>query len=128
MEISFSNHHASHAASTFYTSKFNDAAILVVDGVGEKYSTTVWVGNGNSLEFVQGIKFPNSIGFFYSIFSFYCGFKVNGGEYKLMGLAPYGQPQYSKLIIDHLINVKTDGSFNLNQKYFNYSIYILFFL
>lgn len=116
MEISFSNHHASHAASTFYTSKFNDAAILVVDGVGEKYSTTIWVGNGNSLEFVQGIKFPNSIGFFYSIFSFYCGFKVNSGEYKFMGLAPYGEPLYKEIIRENFLALSKSGEYKIQAK------------
>ena len=118
--IFFSEHHLSHAASAYYPSNFQDSIVLTADGVGEWATTTVALGKNNDLKIVEEIHFPHSLGLLYSAFTYYCGFKVNGGEYKLMGLAPYGQPKYSKLIFDHLINVKTDGSFNLNQKYFNY--------
>ena len=119
-KLFFSEHHLSHAASAFYPSNFEDALILTADGVGEWATTTVAIGNKNMLEIKKEIKFPHSIGLLYSAFTYYAGFKVNGGEYKLMGLAPYGEPKYKKKIYDHLIDIKNDGSFNLNQDYFNY--------
>ena len=119
-KLFFSEHHLSHAASTFYPSDFKDALILTADGVGEWASTTVAIGHENKLDIKKEIHFPHSLGLLYSAFTYYTGFKVNGGEYKLMGLAPYGEPKYIDLIYNNLIDVKEDGSFNLNQKYFNY--------
>ena len=116
----FSEHHLSHAASTFYPSDFKDALVLTADGVGEWASTTVAIGNENKLDIKKEIHFPHSLGLLYWAFTYYTGFKVNGGEFKLMGLAPYGEPKYVELIYDNLIDVKEDGSFNLNQEYFNY--------
>ena len=118
--IFFSDHHLSHAASAFFPSPFNEAVILTADGVGEWATTTVAVGRENHLEVKKEIHFPHSLGLLYSAFTYYTGFKVNSGEYKLMGLAPYGKPIY-KDKIKNLIDVKDDGSFRLNQKYFNYS-------
>jgi carbamoyltransferase len=119
--IYFTTHHASHAASAFFPSPFDEAAIITFDGVGE-WSTSTWgVGRGNKIDLTKEIRFPHSIGLLYSAFTYYTGFKVNSGEYKLMGLAPYGEPKYEKLIRDHLIDVKDDGSFWLDQSYFNYS-------
>ena len=120
-KILFSEHHFSHAASAFYPSPFNHAIILTADGVGEWATTTVAVGNGNKIEMKKEIEFPHSLGLLYSAFTYYTGFKVNGGEYKLMGLAPYGEPRYVKTILDNLIDVKADGSFRLNQNYFDYA-------
>ena len=120
-KILFSEHHFSHAASAFYPSPFNNAVILTADGVGEWATTTVAVGNGNKIEMKKEIEFPHSLGLLYSAFTYYTGFKVNGGEYKLMGLAPYGEPRYVKTILDNLIDVKEDGSFRLNQDYFDYA-------
>ena len=119
-KLFFSEHHLSHAASAYYPSNFNDAVVLTADGVGEWASTTVAIGEGNKLEIKKEIHFPHSLGLLYSAFTYYTGFKVNGGEYKLMGLAPYGDPKYANLIYENLIDVKEDGSFNLNQEYFNY--------
>tara|TARA_B100000989_G_scaffold297283_1_gene282611 strand:+ start:170 stop:1984 length:1815 start_codon:yes stop_codon:yes gene_type:complete len=119
-KLFFSEHHLSHAASAFYASKFQDAVVLTADGVGEWATTTVAVAENNNLEIKKEVRFPHSLGLLYSAFTYYTGFKVNGGEYKLMGLAPYGEPKYVKLIYDNLIDVKNDGSFNLNQDYFNY--------
>ena len=119
-KIFFSNHHKSHAASAFYPSGFDEAAILVVDGVGEWSTTSIFHGVGDKIMGIKEIKFPHSLGLLYSAFTQYCGFKVNSGEYKLMGLAPYGNPNYKKLIYENLIEVKDDGSFQLNLKYFNY--------
>ena len=116
----FSEHHLSHAASAFFPSPFNEAIVLTADGVGEWATTTVAIGNNNKIEIKKEIHFPHSIGLLYSAFTYYTGFKVNGGEYKLMGLAPYGQPKYVDKILNNLIDVKKDGSFRLNQKYFNY--------
>ena len=116
--ISFSEHHTSHAASAFYPSPFDDAVVLTIDGVGEFATTTVSIANGRSLDRVKEIRFPHSLGLLYSTFTQYVGFKVNSGEYKLMGLAPYGQPRFTDVILDNLIDVKPDGSFRLNQKYF----------
>ncbi|HNQ73511.1 MAG TPA: carbamoyltransferase [Verrucomicrobiota bacterium] len=116
----FTDHHESHAASAFFPSPFEQAAILTVDGVGE-WSTATWgVGEGNRLRLHAELRFPHSIGLLYSAFTYYCGFKVNSGEYKLMGLAPYGQPIYRGLILQELLDLKADGSFWMNQDYFNY--------
>ena len=120
-KIFFSEHHMSHAASAFYPSPFDEAIILTADGVGEWATTTVAIGKGASLEIKKEIHFPHSLGLLYSAFTYYTGFKVNGGEYKLMGLAPYGNPKYEKIISENLINIKDDGSFKLNQKFFNYA-------
>ena len=120
-KIKFIEHHLSHAASAYYPSPFNDAIILTADGVGEWATTTIGIGKDNKLNLIKEIIYPDSLGLIYSAFTFYCGFKVNDGEYKLMGLAPYGKPIYKDLIYNNLINVKPDGSFRLNQKYFNYS-------
>ncbi len=119
-KLYFSEHHLSHAASAYFPSNFEDAIVLTADGVGEWASTTVAVADGDNLEIIKEIKFPHSLGLLYSAFTYYTGFKVNGGEYKVMGLAPYGNPKYTKVIYDNLIDVKEDGSFNLNQEYFNY--------
>jgi carbamoyltransferase len=116
----FSEHHQSHAASAFFASPFREAAVLTMDGVGEWATTSLGLGRDNQLEMVKEIHFPHSLGLLYSAFTFYTGFKVNSGEYKLMGLAPYGEPRYAKLILDHLIDVKADGSFRLNLDYFDY--------
>ena len=120
-KLRFSEHHLSHAASAFYPSPFKDAIILTADGVGEWATTTVAIGNENKIEIKKEIHFPHSLGLLYSAFTYYTGFKVNSGEYKLMGLAPYGKPIYKDKIYDCLIDVKDDGSFHLNQKYFNYA-------
>ncbi|MBU1215105.1 MAG: carbamoyltransferase [Gammaproteobacteria bacterium] len=116
----FSEHHLSHAASAFFPSPFEEAAVLTMDGVGEWATTSVAIGKGNELKVVREIFFPHSLGLLYSAFTYYTGFKVNSGEYKVMGLAPYGEPKYAQLIRDHLIDVKEDGSFRLNMTYFNY--------
>lgn len=116
----FAEHHQSHAASAFFPSPFSEAIILTMDGVGEWATTSVAHGNGNSLEMLQEINFPHSLGLLYSAFTYFTGFKVNSGEYKLMGLAPYGEPRYAQLILDHLIDIKSDGSFRLNLEYFDY--------
>jgi len=116
----FMDHHESHAASAFFPSPFDEAAILTLDGVGE-WTTTAWgVGRGNTIELRQHLRFPHSLGLLYSAFTYYCGFKVNSGEYKLMGLAPYGKPVYAETIYKKLIDLKLDGSFCLNMDYFNY--------
>ena len=120
-KILFSEHHLSHAASAFYPSPFDEAIILTADGVGEWATTTVAVGKGNKLDIKKEIHFPHSLGLLYSAFTYYTGFKVNSGEYKLMGLAPYGQPKYMNLILENLIDLKEDGTFMLDQKYFNYA-------
>ncbi len=119
-KIIFPEHHESHAASAFFPSPFKEAAILTMDGVGEWTTSSYGVGNGNSIELLADIKFPHSLGLLYSAFTYYTGFKVNSGEYKVMGLAPYGTPKYKKLIYDNLIDVKDDGSFRMNMEYFNY--------
>ena len=118
--IFFSDHHLSHAASAFFPSPFNEALVLTADGVGEWATTTVAVGQGNKLDIKKEIHFPHSLGLLYSAFTYYTGFKVNSGEYKLMGLAPYGKPLYENKI-NQLINIKDDGTFRVNQKYFNYA-------
>ena len=120
-KIYFSEHHLSHAASAFFPSPFKDAIVLTADGVGEWATTTVAVGNESDLSIKKEIHFPHSLGLLYSAFTFYCGFKVNSGEYKLMGLAPYGEPKYVNLIKDKLIDIKSDGSFKLSQDYFDYA-------
>ena len=120
-KIKFSEHHYSHAASAFFPSPFKEAIILTLDGVGEWATTTVAVGKGNSLKMLKEIHFPHSLGLLYSAFTYYTGFKVNSGEYKVMGLAPYGKPKYKDLIIEKLMDLKKDGSFKLNMKYFNYA-------
>ncbi len=120
-KLFFSEHHLSHAASAFYPSPFNEAIVLTADGVGEWATTTVAVGKKNELKIKKEIHFPHSLGLLYSAFTYYAGFKINSGEYKLMGLAPYGEPKYVNIIEKNLIDIKDDGSFKLNQKYFNYT-------
>ena len=120
-KIKFSEHHYSHAASAFFPSPFKEAIVLTLDGVGEWATTTVAVGKDNNLKMLKEIYFPHSLGLLYSAFTYYTGFKVNSGEYKVMGLAPYGKPKYKDLIIEKLIDLKSDGSFRLNMKYFNYA-------
>ncbi len=119
-DIFFAEHHESHAASAFFPSPFQEAAILTMDGVGEWATTSVGVGEGSSLRLNAELHFPHSLGLLYSAFTYYCGFRVNSGEYKLMGLAPYGVPRYEELIRRELIDIKPDGSFRLNMEYFNY--------
>lgn len=119
-KVIFPEHHESHAASAFYPSPYNKAAILTMDGVGEWTTTSYGVGDGNDIKLLADIKFPHSLGLLYSALTYYTGFKVNSGEYKVMGLAPYGEPKYKQLIYDHLIDVKDDGSFRMNMEYFNY--------
>lgn len=119
-KLLFSNHHLSHAASAFYPSPFSDSAVLTMDGVGEWSTTSIYSGSAHNLELMKEIRFPHSLGLLYSAFTFYTGFKVNSGEYKLMGLAPYGQPKYVDIIRDHLIDLKSDGSYSLNMDYFDY--------
>ena len=120
-KIYFSEHHYSHAASAFYPSPFKDAVILTLDGVGEWATTTIAIGKDNDIKMLREIHFPHSIGLLYSAFTYYTGFKVNSGEYKVMGLAPYGEPKYKNTILKELIDLKDDGSFRLNMKYFNYA-------
>lgn len=119
-KLLFAEHHLSHAASAFYPSPFERAAVLTMDGVGEWATTSVATGEGNRLEIFQEIHFPHSLGLLYSAVTYYTGFKVNSGEYKVMGLAPYGEPKYAQLILDHLIDLKPDGSFRLDMSYFDY--------
>jgi carbamoyltransferase len=119
-KILFPEHHESHAASAFFPSPFSEAAFLTIDGVGEWTTTTYGVGQGNQIQILAELRFPHSLGLLYSAFSYFTGFKVNSGEYKLMGLAPYGQPKYLDLILRELIDLKDDGSFRLNMRYFNY--------
>ena len=119
-KILFSEHHFSHASSAFFPSPFHDAAVLTMDGVGEWVTTSLASGSGNSLSVEREINFPHSLGLLYSAFTFFTGFKVNSGEYKVMGLAPYGNPKYVKIIKDNLIDIKEDGSFRLDMSYFNY--------
>src|SRR5215469_5443789 len=116
----FLEHHESHAASAFFPSPFDEAAILTIDGVGEWSTAAIGVGEGNRLGLLSELKFPHSLGLLYSAFTYYCGFKVNSGEYKLMGLAPYGKPLYADLIYRHLLDLKPDGTFWLDMEYFNY--------
>jgi carbamoyltransferase len=119
-KLLYAEHHESHAASAFFPSPFEEAAILTLDGVGEWATTTMGVGRGNDIQLTREIRWPDSLGLLYSAFTYYTGFKVNSGEYKVMGLAPYGQPKYVDLIYKHLVDLQEDGSFRLNQKYFNY--------
>jgi len=119
-KVLFGFHHHSHAASAYYPSPFDDAAVLVMDGVGEWATTSFGTGRGRKLDLFEEIRFPHSLGLLYSAFTYYLGFKVNDGEYKVMGLAPYGEPKYRDLIMENLINVKQDGSFHLDMQYFNY--------
>src|SRR5262249_432145 len=118
--ILFAEHHESHAASAFYPSPFATAAVLCMDGVGEWATTSAWLGESNRLTLLWEIPFPHSVGLLYSAFTYYTGFKVNSGEYKVMGLAPYGKPKYVKAIYDHLIDLKAEGTFRLNMDYFKY--------
>ncbi len=117
----YCEHHESHAASAFFPSPFEEAAILTLDGVGEWATGTIGVGRGNRIELLREMRFPHSLGLLYSAFTYFTGFKVNSGEYKLMGLAPYGEPKYADLILKHLIDLKDDGSFRMDQSYFNYA-------
>lgn len=118
--IYFTTHHESHAASAFFPSPFEEAAVITFDGVGEWTTTSIGVGRNNNINLLKEIKFPHSLGLLYSAFTYYIGFRVNSGEYKVMGLAPYGKPVYSDLIFEHIIDLKADGSFWLDQSYFNY--------
>jgi carbamoyltransferase len=118
--ILFTEHHQSHAASAFYPSPFDEAAILTIDGVGEWATTTIGHGHGNAIKMVKELRFPHSLGLVYSAFTDYCGFRINSGEYKLMGLAPYGEPKYADIIRRELFDLKPDGSFRLNLDYFNF--------
>ncbi len=120
-KLRFAEHHISHAASAFYPSPFEEAIVLTVDGVGEWATTTVGIGRGSDLRILKELHFPHSLGLLYSAFTYYTGFKVNSGEYKVMGLAPYGVPKFKDLILENLVDLKDDGSFRLNQKYFNYT-------
>ena len=120
-KLLFSEHHISHASSAFYPSPFISSAILTMDGVGEWVTTSIGYGENNKIKFLKEIYFPHSLGLLYSAFTYFAGFKVNSGEYKLMGLAPYGEPIYKKIIKKELIDIKDDGSFKLNMKYFNYT-------
>ena len=116
----FAEHHQSHAASAFYPSPFDESVVLTIDGVGEWATTSVAIGSGNKLNVIKELHFPHSLGLLYSAFTYYTGFKVNSGEYKLMGLAPYGKPKYVRSILENLIDIKEDGSFRLDQSYFDY--------
>ena len=120
-KINFSEHHYSHAASAFYPSPFEEAIVLTLDGVGEWATTTVSIGKKNEIKMIKEINFPHSLGLIYSAFTYYTGFKVNSGEYKVMGLAPYGEPKYKDIIVDNLMDIKDDGSFRLDMSYFNYA-------
>ncbi|MEP7309682.1 MAG: carbamoyltransferase [Acidobacteriota bacterium] len=120
-EVLFGEHHESHAASAFYPSPFEQAAVVTIDGVGEWATSSIGVGRGHDLEIIHELRFPHSLGLLYSAFTYFAGFKVNSGEYKVMGLAPYGEPRYVKTIKDHLIEIKDDGSLWMNQDYFTYS-------
>ena len=119
-DMFFPEHHESHAASAFFPSPFESAAVLTLDGVGEWATSTVGHGKGNRMEILKELRFPHSLGLLYSAFTYFTGFRVNSGEYKLMGLAPYGKPKYVDLILEHLIDLKEDGSFRLNMEYFGY--------
>ncbi|MDH4194754.1 MAG: hypothetical protein OEV70_11465, partial [Nitrospirota bacterium] len=119
-QLLFGEHHESHAASAFYPSPYEKAVVLCMDGVGEWATTSAWLGEGNTLTPLWEIPFPHSLGLLYSAFTYYTGFKVNSGEYKVMGLAPYGEPKYVKAIYDHVLDLKPDGTFRLNMDYFNY--------
>ena len=120
-KINFSEHHLSHAASAFFSSPYDEAIVLTLDGVGEWATTTVSIGKNNKIDIIKEIHFPHSLGLLYSAFTYFLGFKVNSGEYKVMGLAPYGEPKYKDIILDKLIDVKEDGSFRLDMNFFNYA-------
>ena len=120
-KINFSEHHLSHAASSFFSSPYQEAIILTLDGVGEWATTTISIGKNNKIDILKELHFPHSLGLLYSAFTYFLGFKVNGGEYKVMGLAPYGRPIFKNIILDKLIDLKEDGSFKLNMNYFNYA-------
>jgi carbamoyltransferase len=120
--IEFCSHHLSHAASAFYPSPFHQASVLCLDGVGEWTTTSVWSGEGNKLNLEWELQFPHSLGLLYSAFTYYTGFRVNFGEYKLMGLAPYGDPKYVSIILDELVDLKDDGTFRLNMEYFDFPV------
>src|SRR5436190_12320377 len=120
--IFFPEHHESHAASAFFPSPYQEAAFLTVDGVGEWTTTSYGTGRGNKIEMLGELHFPHSLGLLYSAFTYFTGFRVNSGEYKLMGLAPYGEPKYVDVILRELIDLKEDGSFRINMKYFNYGV------
>jgi carbamoyltransferase len=119
-KIAFTGHHESHAASTFFVSPYEDAAILTLDGVGEWETATIGHGQGNRIKLLKSLRFPHSLGLLYSAFTYFCGFRVNSGEYKLMGLAPYGEPKYADLILEKLVDLKEDGSLAMDMSYFNY--------
>ncbi|MFZ1079679.1 MAG: carbamoyltransferase N-terminal domain-containing protein, partial [Methylovirgula sp.] len=119
-KLNFCEHHYSHAASAYYPAPFSSALVLTMDGVGEWATTTAAIGQGDDLNIIKEIRFPHSLGLLYSAFTYYTGFKVNSGEYKVMGLAPYGEPKYVQTIFEHLIDVKPDGSFKLNLDYFSF--------
>jgi carbamoyltransferase len=120
-DVLFGEHHESHAASAFYPSPFEEAAVVTIDGVGEWATSSIGVGRGNTLDLIHELRFPHSLGLLYSAFTYFAGFKVNSGEYKVMGLAPYGEPKYVKLIKDHLLEIRDDGSLWMNQEYFTYA-------
>ena len=117
--IIFTSHHESHAASAFYHSPFEEVAILNMDGVGEWDTVTIGTGEGNQMKLLKSLQFPHSLGLLYIAFTYFCGFKVNSGEYKLMGLAPYGTPIYKDIILEHLLDLRKDDSFEMNMEYFN---------
>jgi carbamoyltransferase len=119
-DVAYAEHHESHAASAFFPSPFDEAAILTMDGVGEWATASQGIGRGNDIELIKEMRWPDSLGLLYSAFTYYTGFKVNSGEYKVMGLAPYGEPKYVKLILEHLVDLREDGSFRLNQDYFDF--------
>src|SRR6266849_3220616 len=121
-KLLFAEHHRSHAASAFYPSPFDEALILTMDGVGEWATTSMGIGRDHGIDMLKEIHFPHSLGLLYAAFTYYTGFKVNSGEYKVMGLAPYGEPRYAQTILDHVIDLKPDGSFHLNQEYFDYCV------
>src|SRR5271168_678993 len=121
-KLLFAEHHRSHAASAFYPSPFDEALILTIDGVGEWATTSAGIGRNQGIDMLKEIHFPHSLGLLYAAFTYYTGFKVNSGEYKVMGLAPYGEPRYANVILEHLIDLKPDGSFRLNQEYFDYCV------
>ena len=121
-KLLFTEHHLSHAASAFYPSPFEEAAVLTMDGVGEWATMTLAIGRGNDLKVHKELHFPHSLGLLYSAVTYYIGFKVNSGEYKVMGLAPYGEPRFAKLMLEKLVDLKEDGSFQLDQSYFNYGV------
>src|SRR5574341_1305412 len=118
--VLFGEHHESHAASAFYPSPFENAAVVTIDGVGEWATSSIGVGKGSELEILRELRFPHSLGLLYSAFTYFAGFKVNSGEYKVMGLAPYGEPRYVQAIKDHLVDIRDDGSFRMNMGYFNF--------